>query len=609
MTRGFVRGTGRRIAICAVVVACAGVALAACSSSPASSSKKGTGDIVFAEGPGAAPNYIFPYMGCAYFSVSNINQFQDLMYRPVYWFGLGSSTAVQFPLSLADKPVFSDGNKTVTLTMKGWKFSDGQTVNAESVMFFLNLYKADPTSYCGYNAGYGIPDNVSSVTGSGNTVTINFKTSVNTNWILYNYLAELTAMPEAWDVTSATAPAGSGHCATGAWGAVSTDAACKAVEKFLDKEALLTSTFTDPMWQTVDGPWRLTSFDTLGNATLKPNPSYSGPQKAQVAEVQLRAYTSTSAEEDDLYSGALTIGFVDPSQLPGDAPSPGTVGPQVGALQGKYTLYTGSPWSFNYAPFNFASSDPKSPELRQLYVREALQEAVNQVAIIKSVDKGYGWPTCSPIPPNAPSSIVSTVSCDYPYDPTAARALLASHGWTIEGGVQTCTRPGTAANECGAGIASGATLSFSIIWASGSPALNETLTAEISSWSSIGITFSHTEASFDEVVAQCDGGSFQLCMWGGGWVYAPDYYPSGETLFTPGGSFNPGKYSNATMTSLVTATTAGSANLTAYGTYAAQQLPVLYEPNPTATTEVSVKLHGLVTPNPLGNFMPEYMYF
>ena len=29
--------------------------------------------------------------------------------------------------------------------MKGWKFADGQTVNAQSVMFFLNMYKADPT--------------------------------------------------------------------------------------------------------------------------------------------------------------------------------------------------------------------------------------------------------------------------------------------------------------------------------------------------------------------------------------------------------------------------------------------------------------------------------
>jgi peptide/nickel transport system substrate-binding protein len=92
-------------------------------------------------------------------------------------------------------------------------------------------------------------------------------------------------------------------------------------------------------------------------------------------------------------------------------------------------------------------------------------------------------------------------------------------------------------------------------------------------------------------------------------VYAPDYYPSGETLFTPGGSFNPGAYSDATMTSLITATTTGSANLTAYGAYAASQLPVLYQPTATSTIEISKSLKGVQPPNPLGNFMPEYLHF
>ena len=32
-------------------------------------------------------------------------QFQELMYRPLYWFGLGASSAVQFPLSLANAPM------------------------------------------------------------------------------------------------------------------------------------------------------------------------------------------------------------------------------------------------------------------------------------------------------------------------------------------------------------------------------------------------------------------------------------------------------------------------------------------------------------------------
>ena len=55
--------------------------------------------ITFAEGPGAFPNYIFPYMSCTYFSVDNTQAFQYEMFRPVYWFGLGKTTVVQPKLS------------------------------------------------------------------------------------------------------------------------------------------------------------------------------------------------------------------------------------------------------------------------------------------------------------------------------------------------------------------------------------------------------------------------------------------------------------------------------------------------------------------------------
>ena len=604
------RSRRRRGSALVAVLALSGAGLAACGTSSSSSPPAKGGTISFAEGPGAQPNYIFPYLGCANFSVSNINQFQELMYRPLYWFGLGTSTAVQYPLSLANKPSFSSDDKTITITMKGWKFSDGQTVNAESLMFFLNLYKADPASYCGYNKGFGIPDQVASATGTGNTVTVKFTKSVNQGWILYNYLSELTPMPEAWDKTSMGATAGSGNCAKGVYGAAATDTACKAVEAFLDAQAAKQSTFATPLWQVEDGPWKLTNFDATGNATFVPNTAYSGTPKPVVDTVKLLSYTSTNAEENDLYSGKLTIGFVDPSVLPSSAPAPGEVGANISQLDGKYRLMTGSPWSFNYAPWNFSSQDPKSAEISQLYVRQALQEAVNQEGIISAVDKGYGWPTCSPIPPNTPTSISANVPCAYPFNPTAAMTALASHGWKIIGRVQTCERPGTSSNECGKGIVKGSTLSFSIIWSSGTPSLNTTLETEISEWNTIGVKVTGSQlGSFNTVTADCSGGSFQLCMWGAGWIYAPDYYPSGETLFTPTGGFNPGKYSNPTMTSLIEESTFGTSKLTTFGHYAATQLPVLFEPNPASTAEISVKLKGIVEPNPLGNFMPEYMHF
>ena len=94
-----------------------------------------SGTITYTEAPGAAPNWIFPYTGYLNFSASNINDFQQLMYRPLYFFGLGGTSAYVPSLSLADTPVVSGGNRTITIQLKGWRFGDGQVVDDQSVMF------------------------------------------------------------------------------------------------------------------------------------------------------------------------------------------------------------------------------------------------------------------------------------------------------------------------------------------------------------------------------------------------------------------------------------------------------------------------------------------
>jgi peptide/nickel transport system substrate-binding protein len=568
-----------------------------------------TGTITFAEGPGANPNYIFPYMGCQFFSVDNINQFQQMMFRPLYFFGLGGSPAVQYKLSLAPAPSMSHGDTTATLHLRNWKFADGQTVNARSIMFFLNMLQADPTAYCGDNGPFSIPALIKSASGKGQTVTINFTRSMNPLWLVYNNLSFITAFPDTWDRTAS----GRANCATGKYGASSTAVACKNVEAFLDAQSANSSTYTNAMWQSgVDGPWRLKSYDNLGNLTMVPNQRYSGPVHAKVAQVKEVAYTSTQAEENDLQAGKIDLGFVDPGVLTGNAISPTKAGPNWGQLASRYNMVVGSVWNFNYAPFNFSSADPKSAAIAQLYIRQALQESVDQTGIIGNVDKGYGIPIDSPLPPTTPSSLSGKITNPYPFSLTNAKALLTSHGWTIQGGVQTCTNPGTGSGQCGAGIGQGYTLNFNIVWASGSPALDQTFNAEVADWASIGIQFAHTEATFNNVIADCSGGSgFEVCSWGGGWTYAPDFEPTGESLFAPTGGFNVGGYNDATMTADITATDFGTAKLTAYGNYAAAQLPVLYQPQAFAPGETIKTLHSSIgfVPNPLGNFMPEYLYY
>jgi len=577
-----------------------------------------SGTLTFAEGPGANPNYNFPFQSCTYFSVSNINAFQLEMYRPLYWFGTGAAATYNPSLSLASTPVFSNGHRTITINMKGWKFASGQTINAQSVMFFMNLYHAEKTNYCGYNAGYGIPDQVTSASGLGNTVKINFTTSVNPNWILYNYLSEITPFADTWDIT---APGKTSTCATGVYGAKATDAACTAVYKYLIAQASNQSTYTNTMWQSGDsGPYKLTHFDNIGNVTFVPNAAYSGPQKSMVASVVELPYTTTAAEQIALREGKVDLGYVDPTNLTASG-TPTKPGANWAPVASKYNIEVGAPWSVDYAAYNFNAKSPEAKFLDQLYVRQALQDTVNQPLMISKIQKGYGYQQINPLPPVTSAAISGPVSKTnpYPYNPTKAKALLTSHGWDLSGGNAVCAKPGSAASDCGTGIKKGDVLTVTMEYGSGIPQLAVQVATEVSEWKTIGINAKTIAEPFNKVVGDCvsNVATWSICLWGAGWIYAPDYYPSGESLFVPGASFNIGAYSYAPLTAAVKQTTFGTATLGNFANIAAQQLPVLYQPNSTnaysgsGIGEVIKTLKSKIgfTPNSLTNFNPEYYYF
>jgi peptide/nickel transport system substrate-binding protein len=240
-----------------------------------------------------------------------------------------------------------------------------------------------------------------------------------------------------------------------------------------------------------------------------------------------------------------------------------------------------------------------------------MQEATDQLGVIKNVFKGYGFPSYTALPAVVPKALSAKITNPYPFNLTSAEKLLTEHGWTLQGGVMTCTDPGTSATQCGTGITQGYTLNLSLVYASGSPALTQEITAEVSDWADIGIKVATSTESFNAVIGDCSGGTFELCMWGGGWTFVPNYDPTGETLFAVGGGFNVGDYSNATMTADIKATDFGHANLTSYANFAAQNLPVIYEPEATPTGEIIKTLHSKIgfAGSPILNFMPEYYYW
>jgi peptide/nickel transport system substrate-binding protein len=70
---------------------------------------------------GSQADWIFPVIPPANFTTSNSQDFQWLMYRPLYWYGVNGTPAVDTSLSLGNLPVYSNGGKTVTITLKPYK--------------------------------------------------------------------------------------------------------------------------------------------------------------------------------------------------------------------------------------------------------------------------------------------------------------------------------------------------------------------------------------------------------------------------------------------------------------------------------------------------------
>jgi peptide/nickel transport system substrate-binding protein len=597
----------------------------------ASSSSGGT--VTFAEPAQAPPNYIFPFMSLAFFSVYNINQFQYLMYRPLYWFGEGTTPNLNPSLSLAQVPTYTNNGQTVTINLLNYKWSNGEQLTSQDVMFWMNMLHSEKDNWAAYAPGGGnIPDNVASITVDSPTeLTFNLTATYNNYWYTYNQLSQITPMPLAWDKTSQSAAAGSGGCSSGAYGTV--DAQCKAVYTFLSKQAgynpsnpkaannSLPTYATNPLWQVVDGPFHLTHFDATGNVTMVPNPSYSGPVKATISKFVELPFTSDTAEYNALVGGKVDYGYLPSQDITGSTSNPSIAGANNSRLASKFNLVPLNGWAINYFPYNFDSTGDGGNAgaiFSQLYFRQAVQDLVDQSLYISKLNHGYGVPTYGPVPVLPQNSFASSYekSNPYPYNVTAAKTLLTSHGWkVVPNGTDTCQSPGTAANECGAGvngkvIPKGAKLSFTLQYATGTTITTETMNAEKSSWAQAGINMNLTSASFNTVIGNATpcpkGCSWELENWGAGWIFAPDYYPSGEEIFQSGAGSNSGNYVDSTNDANIKATNVTTQDLTTYENYLAQQLPVIYQPNYTnPIDEIAKNLKGATPVNVLQQITPE----
>ncbi|HEY2508492.1 MAG TPA: ABC transporter substrate-binding protein [Streptosporangiaceae bacterium] len=637
-------GHGRGIA---AALAAAGLALVAAACGPASgSTASGTGGsvagsdggttVTWANSPGANGAFPFPMFGGGFtakdegylntgefLSVANVNDFQYLMYRPLYWFGSGVNPYLNTQLSLAKPATFQGHHVTIQLKTN-YKWSNGEAVDAQDVVFWMNMMKAlgGNESYANTN---GLPGNVTNVRAASKyVVTMDITTpKFSETWFSNNELSELTPMPMAWDRTAS----GPGHCAT-------TVSACFAVFTYLTKQALLNpSTFaSSPLWSIVDGPFKLQSLDSQGKATLVSNKHYSGPVAAHhITKFVELPFTSEQAEYNVLQdpTGSQTV---DVGYLPTvDAPVP-PAGASVGANPpslSSYSLTSYYPWELTYFPYNF-QNPTAGPIFKQLYFRQAFQSLVDQEGVISGPLHGYGQPTIGPVSDipvtNYLSPALQKGGDKWTLNIGSAKKTLESNGWNIpSSGFGTCVKPGTGKGECGKGITRGTPLKFTLMYAEGIDEIQEAMRELASNASLAGIQVTLQAEPFGTVTGIAFTGTpksetqWQLAEWGS-WTYAPDYVPTGEELFEPadGAGDIPGNDAgfyndprdNTLINDTLEARTPAQLKTAMYNweDYLAKQLPVVWEPNSPQLVE-TIKGLNIGPQNSALSITPELWHY
>ncbi len=550
------------------------------------------GTVTIAE-VGEQPDFIFPLPPATNQNGYNAN-LTEAMWPYLVYPGNGADSVVNKDKSLFSSLDYSNGDKRITIRLKSWNWSDGQPITSRDFSFVYNLLKANASNWNAHLVGL-FPEDVSKVsTPDAHTVVLDLTQAYNPDFYTDDVLSTIPLLPQhAWDKTSATGAVGD---------ADTTTAGAKAVYAYLQKEGAKTTAFTtNPLWQVVDGPWKLSEFRSNGYYSYVPNAQYSGSAKPALDKVVFSPFTTDTPEINALRSGSS----LDVASLPLNDIK------QAEALKS-------SGYSIASVPIpGVAEIEPNlynaqvGPLLRQLYLRQALEDLIDRTQIVSTIYDGYADPGNGPVPVKATGAWASPLEKSggpYPYDPAKAKSLLQAHGWkVVPGGKTTCASPGTGAAQCGAGIAAGQALTFNLVYSSGRATTDEQNAAIKSSEAQAGITVNLKSEPFNTLISTigtCTAKShpaadcgWQLAEFG----YDPyPLYPNGTGFFDTGGYNNSGGYSDPTMDQLIKATEFGSSSqaFTAYEDYAARQLPWLWLPLREGILVYRKNLQGVVPLNP-----------
>ncbi|HTJ90809.1 MAG TPA: peptide ABC transporter substrate-binding protein [Acidocella sp.] len=478
-------------------------------------------------------------------------QAASLLYQGLIW--LNASTGkIDWSRSIASSVTTPDDDATYDVSLRPWHWSDGVPVTTADVAYTFKLIKELGTTYAAYGAG-GMPGIVKALDIISPTqFRVVLTHRVNPTWFIYNGLSQLLPLPA--------------H----SWGKDTVD------EIFQGQSS-------PAFFSVVDGPLRAQRLDIGLDLVLVPNPAYDGP-KLHFQRLIFKFVEGDGAALQGVESGDLDMA---------NAPLP--LWRAVQHLPGLKLTTLPPVLAYDEIALNFRN--PAVPFFRDVRVRQAMADAIDQATIIKLVDHGQGVEIHAPVVPEPPTFLSPEMKAGhYPvgYDPAKARALLQAAGYS----------PG----PDGIMQKDGKKLSFVYLMLSGNGANQQIAELTQAYLLKIGMQMKVREIEFNQLVALLVNPKADWQAAGLG--ETTGVYPSGEEVFGTGASQNAGGYSNAQMDRLITASTVepGLSGLYAYQNYASAQQPVIFQAAARPTVLSRARIQGVRTfVDPSGGYYPDQL--
>ncbi|PSR23231.1 MAG: ABC transporter substrate-binding protein [Sulfobacillus acidophilus] len=560
---------GRIALTSGVVISLAALGTAGGQAWASSGAAQSTGTIVEALAPQTEVTWYNPLQNSANDTLLN-SQVGYMLYMPLIY--INANYQVDYQYSVAKRVTYNKAGTVyhVYLNPK-YKWSDGAPVTSADVLWTWHIIQAisstkAPSPWPYANADFGdIPNGVKSVVANGKyalTVTLNAPT--NQEWFIYDGLSQLLPLPkQAWD---------------------------KYPQNMSKEIAYLGQEATNPKFDSVvDGPYTLASAVPSQAWKFAVNKHYTGGPLAH-DNITLEYEGSDEAEFAALQTRTVQLGYLDLSEWGARR-----------ALQGIDNLWAGYNLGYDFLAVNMNANAANGlgPVFSQLYVRQAIAEAIDQNAIDQDIYHGYAPPQYGPIPTRPVTVFLDPALRQpvYPFNLAHAKALLTSHGWKEIHGVMT---------------KDGQSLAFPLMYASGNQTTVQTVTLVQSDLAKIGIKVTLEPKTSTTELSIVTGEPSQWDAVGAFGITFSGYYPAGDAVFYSGGGLDFFGWHNTQEDDLIDdfqhkPATSLAANLQAYFNfeeYTAKELPVIFMNRPGTIEAVATNLHGvnLATLNPVTGY-------